>query len=43
MQGDIATIKTDIGDIKVKLDDMNTSIEEGIDPTSVGIVLAAML
>jgi len=42
IQGDIATIKTDIGEIKVTLNEMNTKVEEGIDPTSVGIVLAAI-
>jgi len=42
IQDDIATIKTDIGEIKVTLDEMSTSGEEGIDATSVGIVLAVI-
>jgi hypothetical protein len=43
IQDDIATIKTDIGEIKVTLDDMSTSGQQGIDPTSVGIVLAMVI
>jgi peptidoglycan hydrolase CwlO-like protein len=43
IQGDIATIKTDIGEIKVTLGEMNTSAQEGIDTTSVGIVLAVIV
>jgi len=43
IQGDIATIKTDIGEIKVTLDAMNTDAQEGIDATSVGIVLAVVV
>ena len=43
IQGDIATIKTDIGTIKTALDEMNTNTEQGIDPTSVGIVLAVVV
>jgi peptidoglycan hydrolase CwlO-like protein len=42
IQGDIATIKTDIGEIKLTLDEMNATSEEGIDATSVGIVLAVI-
>jgi predicted nucleic acid-binding Zn-ribbon protein len=43
IQGDIATIKTDIGEIKVTLDEMNTNVQEGIDATSLGIVLAVII
>ena len=42
IQGDIATIKTDIGEIKVTLDSMKPSEEEGIGATSLWLVFGVV-
>jgi predicted nucleic acid-binding Zn-ribbon protein len=42
IQDDIATIKTDIGEIKVILDSMTTNAQEGIDTTSLWLVLGVI-